>query len=220
MLESLCKQVVDTGACETSPDVMDACEKYCIEWREQMQKENTSKIREPKTNTVNIKENESSIFDLTAKNSMGSTVDFSEFQGYVTVVAYVAKLCKKGEAEMGYQEYEKVKQIWPYSLEFLVFTFEHPKIDYDEDDEFCEHFDKAFKKKDRKIHVMEEVKIDGPNTHPVYAYFKEKFQIEEMDYGIATFFLITPDGDQIEMHQGASARHLKQYIDAHLHRDL
>merc|ERR1712150_68963 len=172
------------------------------------------------TETRNIREGEPSFFDLSAKNATGSDIDFRKFEGYVTIVANVAKMCDKGITETGYTRYAKTQQIWPYTIAFVIFPFEHPEIDYEADADFCEHHDKAHKKEGRIINVMEETKINGPDSHPVYKYLKNLFEIDELGVDMPTFFLVTPDGDQIEMHQGSTEKDLRDYIYLHLQRDL
>lgn len=72
------------------------------------------------------------------------------------------------------------------------------------------------KKAGRKIHVMEAVKINGSDTHPIYKYLKKIFDMEEMDPNRAHYFFMNPDGTVIEHHYGASYEHLKQFVNMHL----
>ena len=65
----------------------------------------------------------------------------------------------------------------PFTLEILAFPFEHPNITIDS----CKDELLALEKQPgRKIHVMEPVKINGPDTHPVFKYLKELFSMENM----------------------------------------
>ena len=77
----------------------------------------------------------------------------------------------------------------------------------------------AEKEKGHKILIMEAIDINGPNTHPIYQYMKNLFDIEEMDPNFAHYFFINPDGNYVELHYGASWQNLKQFVDTHVKHD-
>lgn len=106
--------------------------------------------------------------------------------------------------------------IYPYALEILAFPFDHPAISIDN----CrDAIEAGEKKKGRKIHVMEGVDINGPKTHPIFKYLKKTFDMQEMDPNFSHFFFITPDGNKIELHRGATYNDLKRFVDQHVAGD-
>lgn len=183
--------------------MMKECRKSCME---------KNRNRELHDNFL-VGEDEESFFDLSARTSTGEILNFEQFDGYVTMVINMAKLCKRErpDAEGYFATLEELQKIWPYSLELIVFPFEHPKFNYENED--CADFEKAQRKVGRSIHVMEMADINGQSGEipPVYRYLKSKAGIDDMDYDIATTFFINPDGDNIEIHQG-SLYTIKQYL--------
>jgi len=161
-----------------------------------------------------VKEDEESFFDLNARTFTGENLNFERFDGYVTMVINMAKLCKstRPDPEGYFATLEELQQIWPYALELLVFPFEHPKFDYATED--CAGFEEAAKKTGRSIHVMEMIDINAPfsTLNPVYKYFKSKGEIGNLDVDTATCFLVFSEGRRIEVHQGASVDAIKKYI--------
>ena len=71
-----------------------------------------------------------------------------------------------------------------YSLEILAFPFENDEIDISKCKETIE---KVEKQEGKKIHIMEKVNINGPDTHPIYAYLKKLFDMESMDPNFAHY---------------------------------
>jgi len=197
---------VNQGYCRTHPEEMSKdCRKSCADYIR-----STSKF-----DYFTVDEDEESFFDLSAKTFTGENLNFERFEGYVTMVVNMAKLCKKDrpDSEGYFATLEELHRIWPYSLELLVFPFEHPKFDYATED--CTDFEEAAKKTGRPIHVMEMIKdINAPfsTLHPVYQYFKSKAEIGDLDVDTATCFLVNPEGNRIEMHQGASLGTIKKHI--------
>ena len=105
----------------------------------------------------------------------------------------------------------------PYTLEILAFPFDHPNITT----AACTDDLRALEKRpDAKIHVMKPIEINGPDTHPVFKYLKQLFDMEEMDPNFAHYFFVNPDGNLIELHYGASYNRLKSFIERHVKEDL
>lgn len=67
---------------------------------------------------------------------------------------------------------------------------------------------------------MKPIEINGPNTHVLFQYLKDLFDIKEMDPNFAHYFFVNPDGNTIEMHYGASYNALKSFISRHVKNDL
>ncbi|KAL7507404.1 hypothetical protein ACHAXN_007057 [Cyclotella atomus] len=154
-------------------------------------------------------------FDLKAKDANGKVLSMENFEGYVTVIVNGARVCD--HSELFYNSLEHMHSINPYTVEILAFPFDHPNITTTS----CIDDLRAIeKRKDRKIHVMKPVEINGPNTHPVFKYLKKLFDIEDMEPNYAHYFFINPDGDMVELHRGASYNALKTFIDMHVKEDL
>ena len=67
---------------------------------------------------------------------------------------------------------------------------------------------------------MKPIEINGPDTHPVFKYLKQLFDMEEMDPNFAHYFFVNPDGNLVELHYGASYNTLKSFIERHVKEDL
>lgn len=120
-------------------------------------------------------------------------------------------------SELFYETLEHMHSINPYTLEILAFPFDHPNITTTS----CNDELRALeKRKDRKIHIMKPVELNGPNTHPVFKYLKDLFRIEEIELDFSHYFFVNPDGNLIELHYGASYNALKGFIDRHVKEDL
>lgn len=169
--------------------------------------------REPDVRRMNEDQTEE-FYELTAKTANGKTLSMENLEGYVTVIVNSARVCDY--SEIFWQTLEHLHSINPYALEILAFPFDHPGSPIDK----CrESVLAAEKEKGHKIHIMEAIDINGPNTHPIYQYMKNLFDIEEMDPNFAHYFFINPDGNYVELHYGASWQNLKQFVDTHVKHD-
>ena len=214
-----CDELVKKNECLTNPEKMlKDCPLACRKWEEARSRVEYARIRE----------DEPSFFELVAKNSTGSTLNFDMFDGYLTIVANVMKSCIPGQMEQVFTSMEHLHDVWPYALEVLIFPFSTPERD-EEVKQFqmsigCDSYADAMSKKGRRIHVMEEAKLNGDDAHPVYKYlakhFKRRLDGGEIPTDVATFFIVTPDGDRIEAHFGSSPERLKHILAMHLEKDL
>ena len=214
-----CEELVQKNECQNSPKkMMQDCPLACRKWQESR----------TKVEYAYIDEDQPSFFRLKAKNSTGSELGFEMFDGYLTIVANVLKDCMPGQIDLILNAMEHLHDVWPYSLEILVFPFSTPERD-DEVIAFqtsigCDPYFNAINKKGRRIHVMEEAKLNGDDAHPVYQYLSKQFEgrlgVGGMPTDLATFFIVTPDGDRIEAHIGISPGLLKHTIALHMERDL
>lgn len=116
-------------------------------------------------------------------------------------------------SEVFYETLEHLHSINPWALEILAFPFEHKDIDISK----CrDDIGKLEKRDGHKIHIMEAIEINGPNTHPIYKYLKNLFDLEDMDPTFSHYFFVNPDGNEIELHYGASYNSLKGFVDKHV----
>ena len=131
------------------------------------------------------------------------------------MVLNVAKVCKSQLPDPDgsfFSAFEDLQKVWPHSLELIIFPYELPEYDYENED--CAAFEEAAKKTGRSIRVMEMVEFNGPSDeiHPVYRYFKSKARLENIHYDFATAFLVNPDASFVEVHQAPSGDILKKYL--------
>jgi len=151
-------------------------------------------------------------YQLSATDAKGKVVSMENFEGYVTVIVNVARICDY--TELFYNTLEHMHGIYPYALEILAFPFNSPNANIDacirqiETDEKAEHM----------IRIMKP--MDGPDSHPLFDFLKGAFNVKALDSGFATYFFINPDGNNIEMHYGSSYNALKRFVDYHVKEDL
>jgi glutathione peroxidase-family protein len=119
--------------------------------------------------------------------------------------------------EIFYDTLEHLHSIHPWALEILAFPFDHPDIDIEKCRGAIEKFEKTG---GGRIHIMQAVEINGPNTHPIFRYLKKLFDMDAMDSNFSHYFFISPDGNFFELHYGASYNTLKIFVDHHVKTDL
>jgi len=163
-----------------------------------------------------LKENEQIFFDLEATNVYGDVLDFERFEGYVTVVVNAARDCYN--SDVFYQVLEHYRSIYPYTVEILLFPFDHP--DTQQGYEECPETIEESEHKKRHVHIMKPVQFTGSKAHPLYKMLTKVFDIEKFSLKKPYYFFINPDGNVIEMHQGAGLQNLKDYISRHAKTDL
>jgi len=131
---------------------------------------------------------------------------FGRFEDYITIITSLNKACQhhlstKELSENYFGKIEQIRKLSPFAIEIIGFPHEDPEIDYDKED--CTVFDEVTKEP-RSIHVMETIKINGPDTHPVFKYLKETAGMDTLDYDMASFFVLSAGGDKLEVHYGST----------------
>jgi len=215
-----CDVLVASGECPRDPERMRRdCPLACREWQRGMQKVLQAKVPEDGP----------SFFDLSARTGAGKTLSFDRFDGYLTIVTNVLKDCIPGGMEGVFASLEHLTEVWPYGLEIMVFAFDTPenRMVTSGYETFlgCDAYQDAMKEGGRRIHVMEEANINGPNVHPVYAYLKGHFDLGgDSDGNLpedrAMLFVIPPDGSWIRVHFGVGVKGLKHLIAKDLEHEL
>jgi len=82
--------------------------------------------------TIDIAGDDTIFFDLSAKTYLDQKViNFERFEGYITIVTNLAKVCHIDGIEEALSITETLFKVMPYSLNVIVFPFLHPNIDYD-----------------------------------------------------------------------------------------
>jgi len=203
-LSEVCKNLAESGAClNNQKEMFENCRQECIEWEE----------KKRHVQRESIDEEDRSLYELNAIDHKGRNMSFEDFEGYITIIVNMPKLCGKTriDTEKSFEAVEQLKKIWPYALNIVLFPFDMPGVNYSLED--CTQYEEAFHK-DRIVHVMKSIEINGPNTHPVYKYMKNLFKIgeDDMQIDMATFYIISPDGNIIESHYGHSYELMKSYI--------
>jgi len=149
-------------------------------------------------------------YELSANTANGKHVLMEQFDVYRTVIYNVARMCD-GSTKAFYESLEKSHALLPYELEIIAFPFDHPDGDFPK----CRETNKAIEKRadqKLKIHVMEPIKINGPDTHPIFKYLKGRFDMDEIDQDFTHNFKINPDENSIEMKDHANFYALMSYI--------
>lgn len=201
-----CAKMAEAGDCRTNPEYMlKTCPLSC---------EKQPGIRRAFESEA-VDEGDPLFFDLSATTAEGKLMSFDRFEGYVTLVVNAARDCVHMDAF--YSQMEHLHSIYPYTIEILVFPFRRAEWD----DEGCAiDFKKLDTMKDRKIHIMEESNMNGPNTHPVYKYLKDIFGIDDLDDAVQTFFLINPDGNVVDKYLVKNLDTIQGHIERHLNMEL
>ena len=124
----------------------------------------------------------------------------------------MAKTCSgaKVSAATMLESIEHLQSVWPYSVEVLIFPYEHPSTNYDEKN--CEDFDKDYTKTGRKIYMMELAILNGPNTHPMFKFLKDVMGVEDLSLDTTQYFVMSPDVDAFEYHYGKSLLDMKDVL--------
>ena len=106
-----CTELVAQGKClSDTPFMQQHCQDDCYKWKQDIEK-----IR-----VEYIDEDEPSFYDLRAKNSTGHTIPFGRFEGIITIVTVLRKVCgQKDATEAIYRSMETLHDTWPYGLEII-----------------------------------------------------------------------------------------------------
>lgn len=207
-----CEDLVEQGKCYSDrQQTWDICKKSCGDALSLDRKTDG----EPEYFKINPSE---SFYDLRAHTSNNELIDFGIFRGVFTIVMNFSVICQPKESkravkgEVYFKNVENLHKIWPEGLQFLIFQYEHPKFNYSEDD--CTAYTEASKMAGRPIHVMEVCNLHGPieDQHPVYQFLHARTGSHRMNYEQPAYFIVSPDGDQIEMHRHTNFKRLREHI--------
>lgn len=203
---SQCEMLGNTGFCKVSRETMAGnCPGTCAfveKYGPNFKKFPSYKIK----NDVNER-----FFDLEAKDYRGKSVDFGDHEGYITLVVNMENSCAYLDVMLPILS--RLRKTYSYLLEVMIFPeprkSKNPELT--ECDGVKEHASKLGK---GKIIIMEESDVHDPE-HPVFSYFKSKFEKEgDLDKDKSTFFLVTPDGN-LELHRDMNSELLRIVVNAH-----
>ncbi|MCX7655509.1 MAG: glutathione peroxidase [Treponemataceae bacterium] len=132
------------------------------------------------------------LYDLTALTNKGNLVSLSQYKGKVLLIVNTASNCGFTPQYKGLQSlYEKYRDQGFEVLAFPCDQFAHQEPGNDEEiAHFCQaNFGVTFP-------LMSKIEVNGPNTHPVFAWLKKKAPglIGESIKWNFTKFLVNRDG--------------------------
>lgn len=160
-----------------------------------------------------------SFFDLRARDREGRRVKFERFGGMVTVVMAGSTLCGFGPKELS--GLKRLQKTYGHLTEFVVFPTK--RDDEDEEKEggagACAMGTKELTASGLRYLEMEPVHVNGPETHPVYKYLKERHMFEDLSDDYATFYVVTPQG-HVQVHEDVTPLFLLSAIRDAIDKDL
>jgi hypothetical protein len=191
-----CQDFAEAGQCMTDVQYMkEHCALTCTKWTQQTLQYKPFLLAED------------AFFNLSATlAATNKKLSFDRLEGYVTLIIPLAKMCNTTSTAVSpkqvFQSIEHIKTVYPYSVEILVFPYEHPEADYDlydQDDNFdCTEFETLVKQKgrDSNIHVMKESDL---RRNPVFQLFYFAMNInpykkDDLDWNTQFYFVVRPNG--------------------------
>lgn len=210
MDEKICASMAREGKCDTQPDItLEFCEKTCYELKKSLEYFQTITIDE---------DTDDSFYELSARDSNGSMINFDGFDGYITAVVNIGMTCNSMEDKKFASNIEKFRKLMPYTLKLIVFPFQMSSSS-SVDSSQCLSSVKSILKEvppRKNVHIMEIVDINGPDIHPVYKYLKDSAKIETMKSDVTTFFFVNPMGTKIDVLIGQTYGKVKEHVNRYL----
>lgn len=152
-------------------------------------------------------------WELSAKDPNGKVYKMEDYDGTVVVIVTAPRQCDGG---VFYQTLEHMHSIHPYALEIVAFPFTNK--DFNTDECLLNILAKEVKGS-QTIRIMERADINGPDTHPIFKYLKDMFDIDQLEEQYPSYFFVDPEGIPVEVHYGASYNTLKKFIDQYAEMD-
>ncbi|HOJ98085.1 MAG TPA: glutathione peroxidase [Termitinemataceae bacterium] len=138
---------------------------------------------------------DSHLYNLTALTNKGTPLSLSQYKGKVLLIVNTASKCGFTPQYKGLQRlYEKYRDRGFEILAFPCDQFAHQEPGNNEEiAQFCQtNFGVTFP-------LMSKIEVNGPNTHPVFAWIKKKAPglIGESIKWNFTKFLVSRDGTKV-----------------------
>jgi glutathione peroxidase-family protein len=133
----------------------------------------------------------SSFFDLSAKDIHGNLVEFSKFQGQVTIIVNVASYC--GYTDSHYRGLVKLFGNVKHTGKVNILAFPCNQFGEQEPKSNDEIFDFALGY-GVEFTMMEKIDVNGPDSSVVYKFLKSKAGPATITWNFATYFVVSPDG--------------------------
>jgi len=225
--DDTCANLAAEGKCEAEPGLMAKyCTKTFYQYRTSQEKK---KLYDQKRDLQSVK-SAGSFYDLSGTTIKGTTLKFERFEGYITLVAFVPKACDEGKAaEKILETLQHVHAVWPWIVEIVAFPFEHPDSHYYATEADCissRHYENALEKRMKEgklvVHAMQEIGIHDhahKKKHPVYKYFQDVFHFQTISAKTPTVFLVSADGDLLEVFYDGSKTNVEDSVRKHLKTD-
>ncbi len=105
---------------------------------------------------------------------------------------------------------EDLHSVHPYSVEILVFPFEHSSADYSKKN--CEDFEEEYTKPGRKIHIMELSELTGSDANPAFQLINKIMDMsggDSVNLNTTAYFVVHPELTSFEYHWGKSIADMK-----------
>jgi glutathione peroxidase-family protein len=147
-----------------------------------------------------------SFFELSAKDILGNVVEFSQFQGQVTVLVNVASYC--GYTDSHYRGLVKLWSQVKHTSQINILAFPCNQFGAQEPDT-NENIDLFALGYGVEFTMMDKVDVNGANASIVYKYLKQQAGgPANIAWNFATYFVVAPDGS-VEAHSGVEPMELK-----------
>jgi len=211
--EDTCDMLAKSGNCEKDAATMQrVCAKTCYD-------------RIPDALKFDVKDEEA-FFSSTAKKWDGSSLDFDDYYGTLSVVINVEIKCDDDDETESITLSKRMDEIHSAltdNVEVFVFPFAKSDTAENIDPSKCRSLDAIISKNRKSEHIMEYVHINGPKTHPIYKFLKDESSTKEdqMPEDRMTFYFVNGEGTRIDMFpnpkkqgnfEGKLAWRLKDYI--------
>jgi hypothetical protein len=176
-------------------------------------------------------------YELASTNAAtNKIVDFERFEGYVTFIVPLARMCRKSKdpkvpsAKQIFEQLEHIKQVYKYSVEVLVFPYDHPREkghdqtnnddDDDDDDAYsfdCTEFNTLMQQQNRNIYVFQKSHLTrksrgGKQLDKVFQLLLERLNLKEFNFETQFYFILQPDGMNAFYHFGLGLEDMQDII--------
>lgn len=128
----------------------------------------------------------------------------------ITSIVNIGMRCIPGEDEIFANKIKQFRKAVPYTVEILVFPFSLSETVQTKDD--CKHTKEMISQRHKKVHIMDIVKINGPDTHQVFKFLKDKTELRQMKEDRTTFFFVNHVATTIDVLEGAGLITVKKHI--------
>lgn len=202
--DDICLKMAEDNKCDTEPKIMlEFCQKACVD---KVEKNSYFK-------TVNLDPDiDGSFFDLRAKTLRGETLNFDQFDGFVTTIINFEIKCENLDQKDILDKIHELRKMIPYTFQLLLFPFSLTDDEIIRDK--CKVLEQLQKIERTKLRIMAPVKINGQRTHPVYKYLKQTLDIDKLQED--TWIFVDQMGTRIDAMGGIGLEKLKEHIKEHI----
>jgi glutathione peroxidase-family protein len=132
-----------------------------------------------------------SFFDLSAKDIHGNLIEFSKFQGEVTIIVNVASYC--GYTDSHYRGLVKLFGKVKHTGKVNILAFPCNQFGKQEPKSNDEIFDFALGY-GVEFTMMEKIDVNGPDASVIYKYLKSEAGPATITWNFATYYVVSPSG--------------------------